>query len=221
MKNLLLLMLSLSFVLTTTAQTSGDYQTSSSGDWEAPSIWEVYNGTTWVAATAAPVPDTPGVTITILASHDVTLDIPSDYDFESDLVIEDDGSLASDVVTGTPTITFNGTADVSGFYNSDDGGGTIVNITIGTGSMTINPTGELTVTGALANSGTVDNLVVKSSAAGTGSIISGSGAPLATVERYVPMDEWHFVSPSTTGVTPQIFYIVRFIPAHCDTLRRK
>src|SRR6185369_17821483 len=36
--------------LTSNAQSAGDYRTASSGSWTTTSIWESYNGASWVAA---------------------------------------------------------------------------------------------------------------------------------------------------------------------------
>lgn len=86
-------------------------------------------------------------------------------------------------------------------------GAVAASLDISTGSLTVGPLGTLTVSGALVNTVGVDGLVVKSTISGTGSIIQGSGTPAATVERYIPMEGWHFVAPSTTGVTAENFYV--------------
>ncbi|MBK7854981.1 MAG: hypothetical protein IPJ79_08825 [Bacteroidetes bacterium] len=36
------------------AQTTGDYRTSATGNWSSASIWERYNGSAWVGASVAP-----------------------------------------------------------------------------------------------------------------------------------------------------------------------
>lgn len=79
------------------------------------------------------------------------------------------------------------------------------NLTIASGaSVTINPTGSLTVNRTLTNSAGNTGLVIKSSAAGTGSLITNSTGVSATVERYLtggstaPLP-WHYISTSVTG----------------------
>ena len=65
------------------------------------------------------------------------------------------------------------------------------------GSLTIDAGSELTTSGAIENNGMI---VIKSGASGTGSFIMGSlptGTGFATVERYMPEDEWHIVSSPT------------------------
>ncbi len=79
------------------------------------------------------------------------------------------------------------------------------NMTINTGaSLDINETHSLTINGDLSNSGT---LTINSSSTGTGSlIVNGSSTGSVVIERYLPDGGWHFVSPSTTGVTANDFY---------------
>ncbi len=58
----------------------------------------------------------------------------------------------------------------------------------------------------MTNSSGTSGIVIKSDASGTGSLIFGSGAPNATIERYLSDNSWHQVSPSTTACTATNFY---------------
>ncbi len=53
--------------LSANAQSAGDYQSIASGPWSTIANWQIFNGTTWVAATTAPT-STDGV-ITIQSPH--------------------------------------------------------------------------------------------------------------------------------------------------------
>jgi hypothetical protein len=53
------------------AQSIGDYQSAASGPWSTVATWQIYNGSAWVAATAAPS-STDGV-ITIQSPHTVQI----------------------------------------------------------------------------------------------------------------------------------------------------
>ena len=69
------------------------------------------------------------------------------------------------------------------------------------GSVTITPTGSLTVSGTLSNNNDVNGLIVKSDASGTGSLIHSTANISGTFERFMNdadftnwKDGWHFVS---------------------------
>jgi len=74
------------------------------------------------------------------------------------------------------------------------------------GTLTINPTGALTV-----NSGSTldisDSFTIKSGPAGTGSFIDNGtlNSPSPTVERYFAEDEWHLISSPVTNAQAGIF----------------
>ena len=53
------------------AQATGDYRTNGSGNWSSTAIWQQYNGSSWVAASAAP---TGSETITVLSADSVFVD---------------------------------------------------------------------------------------------------------------------------------------------------
>ncbi len=79
MKTKLCLALAIAFMASLlVAQTTGDYRTAASGNWNSTATWEYYNGTTWVPATATPT-SADGV-ITVLSSHTVTVTAPVTVD---------------------------------------------------------------------------------------------------------------------------------------------
>ncbi|MDX1829594.1 MAG: choice-of-anchor D domain-containing protein, partial [Lutibacter sp.] len=55
------------------SQTSGDYRSTGTGDWEVLSTWETYNGTSWVLATSYPGQNTGTYMVTIQAGHTVAV----------------------------------------------------------------------------------------------------------------------------------------------------
>jgi Secretion system C-terminal sorting domain len=59
------------FSFTVNAQTTGDYQSFATGNWNSPAIWERFDGASFVAAIAAPT-STDGI-ITIRTGHNVTV----------------------------------------------------------------------------------------------------------------------------------------------------
>ncbi|MDD4712139.1 MAG: T9SS type A sorting domain-containing protein [Bacteroidales bacterium] len=68
-------------------------------------------------------------------------------------------------------------------------------------SLSIEPTGKLSVSGTLTNDGT---LTIASNSTGTGSLISGdvtSGTGSTVVERYMTKDAWHILSSPTPDQT--------------------
>jgi hypothetical protein len=65
------------------------------------------------------------------------------------------------------------------------------------GSLTINASSEISLTGSIENNGTI---VIKSDPSGTGSLITGSnttGTGIAMIERFMSNDEWHIISSPT------------------------
>lgn len=75
----IVVMLTIAFIVTmnltgnkqTYAHSSGDYRTKASGSWSSTLTWEKFNGTSWVAATSAPVSG-DGI-ITIQSGHSITI----------------------------------------------------------------------------------------------------------------------------------------------------
>lgn len=86
------------------------------------------------------------------------------------------------------------------------GNTTLPNLTIAlAANLTINPQASLTVSGTLTNNAGTDGLIVKSTAAGTGSIITNTGSVPATIERYLTGSSpytssvWHLISSPVSG----------------------
>jgi len=55
------------------AQSSGDYRTATSGNWNSASTWERYNGSSWVASPSQGAPTSSNGAITVLNTHTVTV----------------------------------------------------------------------------------------------------------------------------------------------------
>ena len=53
------------------AQTTGAYRSATSGDWSTPATWQIFNGTSFVAATITPS-SSDGI-ITIRNGHTITI----------------------------------------------------------------------------------------------------------------------------------------------------
>jgi len=60
--------------------------------------------------------------------------------------------------------------------------------------LTIDANKRLTVTGTLTNSAGNSGLVIKSTAAGTGSLIHSTASVDGTVERYLALEDWHYIA---------------------------
>ncbi|NII27839.1 hypothetical protein HB364_22340 [Pseudoflavitalea sp. X16] len=76
------------------AQSTGDYRSAGSGNWNALA-WERYNGTAWAGGAAAP--DTAAGQINILAGHSVTVSAPATAD---QLVVDAGGTLVIEANSG-------------------------------------------------------------------------------------------------------------------------
>ncbi|MCE5174342.1 MAG: LamG-like jellyroll fold domain-containing protein [Bacteroidales bacterium] len=76
------------------------------------------------------------------------------------------------------------------------------NLYVGSGSsLSIEPVGNLSVSGTLTNNGTV---TIKSDNTGTGSLTLGNtttATVTATVERYMAANAWHLITPPVSGQT--------------------
>ncbi len=139
------------------AQNTGDYQSVASGDWNATSTWNIWNGSSWVAATAVPdsAVTTPGSNVvTILSGHNVTF---TATDTISNLVVAEGGTLtfsgngASPVLyVAAPGITINGTLTINGNVNTAAPYG-ITNLA---GTMTVGSTGVVNINETAAATGT-------------------------------------------------------------------
>lgn len=94
-----------------------------------------------------------------------------------------------------------------------------LNVTVGE-SLSIEPGGQLTITGNLTNAAGSSGLTIKSNATGTGSLLHGSDNVSATIERYITgstnlsSSHYHLVSvPLNSSVTAAQFlgsYLYRF-----------
>lgn len=135
------------------AQVTGDYRSAGSGTWQS-SVWERYDGTQWTGAAAAP--DTSAGKITILNTHNITVDAA--------LIVDE--------------LTINGGAqlilDLSSNLRIADGAGEDIVIAgtvrinngnmLGLGSIVVQPGGMLIyanpvstgISGALLNNGTIN-----------------------------------------------------------------
>ena len=123
----LLLMLCL---LALTAQSelsaaTNDHRTKGSGEWSSPSIWERYNGTTWIDAENPPT--TSDATVTILTGHSVSVQFDATID---QLVINEGGTVTVEsgvtftIADGTgDDLYVTGMLDVVGTLQFNGGGG--------------------------------------------------------------------------------------------------
>jgi hypothetical protein len=91
-KSLLALLLALSGVFFAHAQTIGDYRSVGDGDWDDISIWEVYDGVSFIAATSFPEATTANV-ITIRTPNAVSIAAGSDGISIDQLVVQTGGAF--------------------------------------------------------------------------------------------------------------------------------
>ena len=155
-----------------TSQTTGDYRSAASGNWNVAATWQRYDGATWVAAVTPPS-SADGV-ITILNTHTVTVNFAVTVD---QVVVDNGGTLAltgsgitiadggdandltvngafthsAGAVLGTGHVLINGSATWTGGFID------VTATTIGaTGTMTINATGDARLLEPLTNNGTIN-----------------------------------------------------------------
>ena len=98
------------------AAANGDYRSKATGNWNAVTTWERYNGTLWVAAVATPT-SADGV-ITVQNGHTVTVNASVTVD---QVVVEAGATLT--ITSGTLTVN-NGTGsdmDINGTANMNGG----------------------------------------------------------------------------------------------------
>ena len=155
------------------AQSTGDYQSAGTGDWTTASTWQIFDGSSFVAAPSTPE-SSDGV-ITIRANHIVTQGGNITVD---QVVVQVAGSLIHNggvltLLDGTGTdLSVEGTWSMSGgtlagpgTAQTSNGGsfnwsggvlGTTAVVNIGTGgSATFNGPGQLEARGTINNAGTV------------------------------------------------------------------
>lgn len=148
------------------AQSAGDYRSNvtTSGNWTTPSTWQVFDGTSWIAATTAPT-SADGV-ITIVTGDSIFLNSATTID---QVKVQNGGILALFNSSTNTTFTLN---DQAGEDDIDVHGKLYVasHATLaGTGTVLINNDGNLIV----RNSGTVQ---VSTNNSGTATF----GGPTAT-----------------------------------------
>jgi hypothetical protein len=137
------------------SQTTDDYRSATSGNWNVTSSWERYNGTSWVAASGSPTSTNNIITIRNGHVISVTASVPIDQS-----IIEVGGKLVltsgtitiangsgNDLqifgeyerISSTTTMTINASASVScesgGVYNHNVAGGSLPTITWKDGSL--------------------------------------------------------------------------------------
>ena len=147
-KSLLLLLLPFTFY-SANSQTTGDYRSAASGNWNLAATWEIFNGSTWVGAIAIPS-STDGV-ITIRNSHTVTANTA----ITADQVVVDNGGLLT-ISGGIFTIA-----------NGTDPNDITVNGSLNFSGGTVNGTGALTVNNSMNWSGGTLDAVTSIMSTGT------------------------------------------------------
>jgi len=114
MKALVLLIASAAISPTLFSQATGDYRSKATGNWNAASSWETFNGTSWVNA-ATPPSSTDGV-ITLTAGYTITntTSITVDQLVVNGVLVQNStmniANGAGDDITINGTVEFRGTA---------------------------------------------------------------------------------------------------------------
>lgn len=147
-----LLLATIGFILisfSARGQTAGDYRSLTSGNWNATSSWQTFDGASWVAASSTPTSSNGAITIqnthTITVTAGVTID---------QVAIQLGGILT--ISSGVTVIlgTANGTGDD---INVNSGGTLNVNGTINLVSGLSGNNNRLRVNGTVNNNGTFQN----------------------------------------------------------------
>ena len=131
----------------------GAYRTQASGNWSDASIWQTFNGTSWVTASAAP--DYNNGVITILPTHNVTVTASVSVD---QLHVEAGGGLTVNgsqtltvVANSLPGLELYGAMTNNGTLQINNGSGSVVMAVYETGLLvnagTVTPTGTLEMDG--------------------------------------------------------------------------
>jgi len=124
-------LLSVAFFLATIisfSQSVGDYRSAADGNWNTNTTWQMWNGTTWIAATSYPGQNPGTAEVFIQTAHDISLTatVPNSI-----------GSLRIGTTGTDGTLTFNAGAAISltvtGDVKVDDGS---INMTNASGSKT-------------------------------------------------------------------------------------
>ena len=143
---------------TINAQIAGDYRTSASGNWTTVSIWQVYNGASWIAASVPPSATTAGL-VSIRTTHTVTVNT---------IVVTDQ----TVVDPGGTLIVSSGTLQVADTAGPD----LIVNGAMTFSGSFIEGAGQIDVTNAATFTWTNGNM----RGTGTTNFLSGSSVTLST-----------------------------------------
>jgi hypothetical protein len=160
------------------SQTTGDFRSFATGNWNTNATWQFYNGTAWVVATSYPGQTVAGANVTIQNSHVVTINVTPPNSIANLTVgggtsgsLTGDGSIRNLTVSGnlsvafggvfnfnSNNITINGTSNITGSISDDNGNGS----NIFNGLVTINSSASVNTTnnspytfgGGISNSGT-------------------------------------------------------------------
>jgi hypothetical protein len=129
MKNIIFFLVALiSISLSVSSQSTGDYRSVSSGNWNDPSKWEMYNGSNWVAASTYPGQNsgTGAVTISVYHLITITASVPqpvasvSIQSFFDEYSYEYYAGTLSFSAENAVSLNVSGTLDISGTLYLDD-----------------------------------------------------------------------------------------------------
>ncbi len=157
MKRILILFIFLSGILisgTSNAQSAGDYRTVANGNWSTPTVWERYNGTAWLPASAPPTFADGVITISNVIHQNINQELDQ-------VVIAPSATLFADSCTRWRFAT-GGSLDVFGQYiinalcGGADCGGTCGSIRVRSGGMMSMNQGDLNVNIQIDLGGTLD-----------------------------------------------------------------
>lgn len=163
------------FANATKAQSAGDYKSNGTGGgaWINASTWLTYNGTEYVAASAAPL---NGTSIVVQAGDTISI---TSTETLGGLTVD---SSAMVIITGGKTVTLNGAIRINGALSVT---GTLVcntNVVTGEGSFSLNTGATLNIgsAGGISASGASGNIqtAIRSFSAGATYIYSSASAQL-------------------------------------------
>lgn len=131
-----------------TAQTNGDYRTKKSGVWTDTSVWEIYNGTTWVNAIHYPTYRSGVITIENRDSLiiDTSLDVDQLVINMGNLILNVHGALNLKNAAGDDLLCEGGNLNINGGALNFKGNSSLVN----NGTVKFN-NGKITGSGAFTN----------------------------------------------------------------------
>ncbi len=193
--SLLLTLSALTIALPALAQTTGDYRSAASGNWNAVATWETYDGANWIAASVTPTAVNAGV-ITIQSPYFVT----------------NTASVTADQIVVAPGATLASSANLT----VADGAGTDLEIFgtfLATGGtcLTLNASGSAVVEsgGALIHRGTSNAAFTIN---GTLRFASGGKFTLDKSGGRIPLSTWDTgslceVAYTAEGSKPDVNYL--------------